>query len=322
MRSIEMIRHALALAALAVAVAAGASCGAAFCTLETGWDAQGAWGEPGTRLSARYELVRQDQPRRGSDKVSVGALPRHHDEVSTRSRNLILGLEHAFAGGWGLSASLPVVDRRHEHIHNHHGARLRQTWDFTRIGDLRLLGRYQHDVSRRGEVALDLVGLDFGLKLPSGERDVRNARGELAERSLQPGSGTTDVLLGMHFARRLPIEALSGFAKVLVQSPLGRRAGYEPGTQVKIDVGVRKEVAPSVGLMLQLNYLYKDRDSGPESEPDDTGGRFLYASPGASWNPTPDLQLYAFLQLPVYQRVNGIQLTADHALVVGASTRF
>lgn len=37
---------------------------------------------------------------------------------------------------------------------------------------------------------------------------------------------------------------------------------------------------------------------------------------------TRNAQVYGFLQLPLYQHVNGVQLTADWAAVVGVSTRF
>ena len=47
---------------------------------------------------------------------------------------------------------------------------------------------------------LSFFGLSFGLKLPTGEFDVRNAMGALAERSLQPGTGTTDLLLGAFYS--------------------------------------------------------------------------------------------------------------------------
>jgi hypothetical protein len=33
-------------------------------------------------------------------------------------------------------------------------------------------------------------------------------------------------------------------------------------------------------------------------------------------------QLYGFVQLPLYQYVNGVQLTADWSAVVGFSARF
>jgi hypothetical protein len=34
------------------------------------------------------------------------------------------------------------------------------------------------------------------------------------------------------------------------------------------------------------------------------------------------MQIYAFFQKPVYQYVNGVQLTADKAFVLGLSNRF
>jgi hypothetical protein len=37
---------------------------------------------------------------------------------------------------------------------------------------------------------------------------------------------------------------------------------------------------------------------------------------------TKTTQIYGFVQLPLYQRVNGVQLTADWSAVVGVSARF
>ena len=34
------------------------------------------------------------------------------------------------------------------------------------------------------------------------------------------------------------------------------------------------------------------------------------------------VQLYGFLQLPLYQYVNGVQLTADWSAVIGLSAKF
>ena len=64
-------------------------------------------------------------------------------------------------------------------------------------------------------------------------------------------------------------------------------------------------------------------DAGPiDAEPADSGGKYLFISPGLSFSVNRDLQLYAFVQFPLYQNVNGIQLTADSGFVVGASYRF
>jgi len=47
----------------AVALDAGASCGTAFCMVNTNWNVQGVWTEPGLRLDLRFEYIDQDQPR-------------------------------------------------------------------------------------------------------------------------------------------------------------------------------------------------------------------------------------------------------------------
>src|SRR3546814_1083114 len=47
-------------------------------------------------------------------------------------------------------------------------------------------------------------GLNFGLKLPTGSFRVKNDEGAVAERSLQPGTGTVDGLLGAYYQQALP----------------------------------------------------------------------------------------------------------------------
>src|SRR5690606_27197649 len=169
--------------------AASASCGSAFCTVNSNWNLQGVVAEPGLRLDLRTEYVDQDQPRTGSRKIGVGEISRHHDEVRTINRNLVGTLDYTINDRWGVMAVVPVVSPSHVHIHNPPGARLTEDWRFTELGDVRVLGRYQRTAEDAKAGTLGFYGVNFGLKLPTGERDVRNAEGALAERSLQPGSG-------------------------------------------------------------------------------------------------------------------------------------
>src|SRR6185503_2236542 len=115
------------------------------------------------------------------------------------------------------SVTVPVVDREHFHIHNHQGGQIPETWNFTELGDVRVLGRYQLPV-RQAPDSLSFYGLDFGLKLPTGKFDVANEDGDKAERTLQPGSGTTDALLGAYFRQNLPLEGVSWFTQGMVQA--------------------------------------------------------------------------------------------------------
>jgi hypothetical protein len=290
--------------------------------VNTNWNLQGLVAEPGLRLDVRYEFVDQDQPMAGSKKVGVGEIPKHHDEVRTLNRNLVTTLDYTFSPQWGVTAVVPVVNADHRHIHNHRGVPIPESWDFTRVGDIRLLGRYQGGAADVARERLDFFGVNFGLKLPTGQRNIRNGDDALAERSLQPGSGTTDALIGGFFNRVVPGADSSWFVQALIQSPLNSRDQFRPGRRYTLDVGYRYEATPSIGLMLQANLLLRERDRGAQAEPDESGGRFVHLSPGISYSFSKQSQVYGFVQVPVYQRVNGVQLVADWGALVGFTTRF
>jgi hypothetical protein len=120
----------------------------------------------------------------------------------------------------------------------------------------------------------------------------------------------------------LPQKDWSWFVQGLAQLPLDSHDEFKPGNRLTLDAGVRRAVSDRLALMLQVNALWKGRDSGTQAEPDDSGGKFLFLSPGLSYAFSRTLQAYAFVQLPLYQYVNGVQLVADRAFAVGLSARF
>jgi hypothetical protein len=308
---------AAALAALLPSLAA-ASCGASFCAVNSNWTAESALAEAGNAFDLRYESLRQDQPMTGSRKLAVGEIQAHHDEVSTENNNAVLRYSHSFGNGFGMEVSASVGKREHKHIHHHHGAVIHDSWNFTELGDVRATGRYQlHTVDDPLKPAMG--GILFGLKLPTGKFDVANEKGAFGERSMQPGTGTTDLILGAYYHRKLTESGVSWFAQGQVQHALNSRDNYKPGAQLGLDLGVRKGLTSTLGVLAQLNYVHKRSDSGSDAEPDSSGGRFLYASPGLSMALPGNTQAYLFYQVPLYRHVTGIQLTANRALVLGIS---
>lgn len=293
---------------------AAASCGSSFCSVNTQWENQGAWTEPGLRASLRFEYLDQDQLRSGTHKVEPAGIAGTHDELRTLNRNLLAGFDYTIDEHWALSLQLPFVQRDHRHVHNDVVAEL-ETWNLTGLGDVRALASYQRPL------AGGIAGLQAGIKLPTGSFDETNAAGAIAERTLQPGTGTTDALLGAYYHRPLQGDATTAFAQFVWQQPHEARDGYAPGTQINADFGLRYAVTMATSALLQLNAQVKQRDHGYDAEPDDSGGRYLFLSPGVSHVLSPRLQGYGFVQLPVYQYVNGTQLTADWAVVVGMSGR-
>lgn len=298
-----------------------ASCGATFCTVNSNWTTESALIEPGASLDLRYEYIHQNQPRAGNTNVGVGQIRRHHDEVSTVNRNLLATYSYNFNSAWGLSVMAPIVDRKHLHIHNHRGAQIPEQWKFRELGDVRVVGRYQlpspGDLSTPGT-----SGITFGLKLPTGKINIANGEDDVAERTLQPGSGTTDAIIGAYFHQKLPRWNSNCFVQTQYQHALNDRDEFKPGSQFSIDTGYRYNVTDTLGALVQFNFLIKQRDKGAQAEPEDSGGRFLSISPGISYSATDRIQIYAFFQRPLYQHVNGVQLTANKAFVVGVTSRF
>lgn len=71
-----------------------------------------------------------------------------------------------------------------------------------------------------------------GLKLPTGKTDVTNDEGEVAERSRQPGTGTTDLIIGAYFRQAIGTWNASWFTQLGWQAPLNSSDGYKPGQQL------------------------------------------------------------------------------------------
>jgi hypothetical protein len=292
--------------------------------VNTNWGVQGQWNEPGLRADLRYESIDQDQPRTGTRDVAVGEVARHHDEVRTVNRNVFATFDYGLSPALGFSLVVPWVDREHEHIHNHRGVQLVESWKFSSLGDMRLTARYQFDpvAGNADGTRASVYGLTAGLKLPTGKTDVANGEGEIAERTLQPGTGTTDLLLGAYWREAIATWNASWFVQANAQVALNRHDDYRPGSQVMVDVGGRWEATDRLGVLVQLNAMWRGRDAGAAAEPEDSGARTISISPGITYAVTPAFQVYAFLQFPVYHRVTGVQLVADRAVVAGMSAQF
>ena len=92
-----------------------------------------------------------------------------------------------------------------------------------------------------------------------------------------------------------------------------------------LNIGLAYPLFRKLDLLAQINFHYKDRDSvgrAPGVEQADTGRETLFLSPGVRYNLTRNMNLYFLMQFPVYQRVNGIQVTSDWNLTSGISYRF
>jgi Putative MetA-pathway of phenol degradation len=310
----------LGIALLLLPTIAAANCGSTFCTLNTDWDIQSINTKQGLRLDLRAEYIKQDQLRSGSHKTNPAGEVDTHDELRTINRNYLATLDWNINPTWGVTLKVPLVDRAHKHVHNEDDgaggvAPELETWDFSGLGDIQAIGRYRFYADNNSN-----AGLRFGLKLPTGAIHKKNSAGETAERSLQPGTGSVDSILGAYY--NLRVDKFNWFAQGLWQQALSERDNFKPGRKLNVDAGFSYSATPDLSLMLQANLAHKSKDKGSNAEPDETGSYNLSVSPGASYRVTKDVQVYGFVQVPIYQYVRGTQLTSDWSAAVGISTQF
>ncbi|WP_189355861.1 hypothetical protein [Undibacterium squillarum] len=311
----------LALAAVtftaAYATQAQASCGASFCLVNTDWGMQGAWQEKGWRADFRYEQLLQNRLRSGTDAVLASALDPSHRETESLTRRWVSTLDYGWDEHWSASVTLPFIDREHRHIEDSAPA----SWHYRQFGDAKVSLRYQTNLHDSDET-LGVGGLHAGLKLPSGRTGVRNSTGTLAERALQPGSGGTGLLLSAYYRQFIAPLQLSWFVQLNADLPLNTVDGFKAGRQTGLDLGLSRPLTSRITGLLQLNLQQRGRDAGAQAEPEASGGRSAFLSPGISVSVAPQTRVYGFVQLPLYQYVNGQQLTARYAFALGAQTRF
>jgi hypothetical protein len=227
-----------------------------------------------------------------------------------------------------LQVILPFVHREHQHVHHHHGTDLVDSWNFTGMGDLTLLSRFA--LLRNAQTGFRVSAIAGG-KLPTGRDHILNADGDEAEVGILPGSGAFSLILGGAVSTDFTAPTANGlyarmpvfFSSTYQWNGKGTD-DYRLGNTWLANVGTAYPVLPRLGFLLQGNLRVARRDDRGSTfeEIRKTGGTFVYISPGVQLALAENLWSYLLVQVPVYQRVNGIQLTSDANIVAGASYRF
>ncbi len=307
-------------ALLLTAGSIGKACGACGCTLNSDWASQGYASQPGFRFDLRYDYFNQDQLRSGTQVVDRSALsyPNGQEiQQQTVNRNLTLALDYSPDANWGLAVLVPTFDRTHATVLA--GDTAPSFSQASGIGDVRVLGRYQ------GFSDDHSFGVQFGLKLPTGATNQNfNAgagMGQYLDAGLQLGTGSTDLLLGFYAFGSLAPD-WGCFSQALFQVPVAHKEGYRPGDGVNANVGLRYTGFAGVTPHLQFNVRAERRETGVLADTPDSGATLVYLSPGLTFNISRSFQIYAFAQVPVAQRVNGLQLEPRSSVSLGLHWTF
>src|ERR1700690_1130530 len=259
-----------------------ASCG---CTLSSDWENLQFSYTPGLKLDLRYDYLNQDQLRSGTKTIAPDVASQivnngnpQEVEKYTRNRYYTLGIDYSTSHDWGLNVQVPYIDRKHSTLGTASdgftpGPGGGQFDSHTSgLGDIKVIGRYQ------GFTQQCKFGVLYGIKLATGSYTETGtstdptAPGPVPiDRGLQPGSGTTDAIVGAYYSDGLN-QNWDYFTQVMFQRALNSSNDYKPGDGLNLNVGLRYVGITGFAPVLQLNYRHVRHDEGANADQISTGG--------------------------------------------------
>ena len=254
----------------------------------------------------------QDQSRNWNGTSQASAADNEDKEIQTDFFNV--GFQYMFSSQWGVQLQVPFAYRYFKSVDE---ANLPVSTKWGSLGDVIVEGIFTG-------FAADLsTGVSFGLKLPTGNDDYNPS---VVDRDSQIGTGSTDVLLGaFHRGNLTRNQKWDWFAQMKLDVPTLIQAGYRPGVELNSAAGIDYKGwdlgGVKVSPIAQAIFSYRSNDSGDASDSANSGYERLLLSPGVEFH-LQSVRLYADVELPVFQNVNGNQLVAPVLFKMNLSYMF
>jgi len=309
---------------------ARATCGSANCFLVTGTQ-EGVARSGLLTVDLSFRYVDMDRKLSGTRSVDEVLTPKvdfengvleldHHREIRTQNTLVEIDIGYGLTPRLTLAASLPVFNQRdHEHFDDvgtpdEHFTSQDGSSGF---GDVKLSARYAFLVKTKNL----LVG-GLGVKLPSGAYRLLDGEGAINEPTIQPGTGSTDVVASLYYTHQItPMRfdyfVSGGYARK-GENPLD----YTFGDESILSVGVDYRTSERVSWSVQINGRRTERDRFLGDSIPSTGATFVNLTPGIRLTGAGGTSFYGFVQVPVYQYVNEVNLAPGPGLLLGVSKEF
>ena len=224
-------------------------------------------------LDLRYDYINQDERNDGA-----------HAHFTAVHRNILATIETQLLGQ-NVSISVPRIDRSTE----------------TATGKGKVVGL--GDITIATRLAWEGYTVSAGLKLPTGTHDLTML---VPRRYLQPGTGSTDVLLGIRKDFGFATDTLTEFLQVQGQASANSDAYFRPGTLLSLTAGLRYKLSESLAVSLQGTLLRQYRDKNIQSVVDATYAEDLESAglqqilaAGLTYKFNPSTNAYLFYSEPV-----------------------
>ncbi len=284
-----------------------------------------------TSVQFNYSFTRMDKFKEGSTERSL-------DYVKTNSGYMSLPvtmdmMKYTMTAGYGFSpllkafVSVPYI-RNTMDMTTNMGMNMTMA-PISGLGDITAMGLYRLYTDREIRPT-DAVTLGFGVKTPTGSFTETKASGAFVHAHMQPGTGSWDPLLSLIYTKMANPFLVQ--ADVTYQYTTRNRQGYEFGDSAAVNLSGKYSVVKEFNVTAGLTYLHvgkaSDRDgqytnlTSLMDDPANTGGNSLWFSPGIQVLPVKNGMMDLKVQVPVWERVNGIQLVSSYRVLAGISYGF
>ncbi len=315
----------LAIALLAAALAPARSFACDFCLLSQGISPLDTVKGTGIKISERYTLL--DRVYQGTGrKTNPGAKEEHWTTELT--------------GFYGITPEfmvLAVVPYKHGRTSGElmlnpdgtpAGLDTGGAGKASGTGDVALMGRYTFLKLETADTTTVMAGV-AGIKFATGKTDAKTSDGmNYLDSHLQPGTGSTDYLLGLSFSHSL--QRLSVSANLLGTITTEGKFGYTKhqfGNALNYDVTGKYRVypaafsprSPQLFFALGVAGEVRGREKEDGMTAPDSGGNTIYLSPGAQLVLAPRWVFELSYQPAVYHHLYGTQLGETYK-TIGAVT--
>ena len=300
-----------------------ANCGSSSCPID-----HHSYMMPGMfRIGVSYESIKMVKLQFGTKSVSVGQIPVDHDELETLNQRTSVNADYGVSSRLSFNVMTPYIVREHSHIHHGDQGDELEHWNFSGVGDVVVHGTYVLQQSMDPEVPY--FALTAGVKLPTGATNKSNERGEQAEVTIQPGTGSFDGVASLNGRFNLgTVKSLNGLytflpltSNITVRVNGKGKNDYRIGNEIVASFGTSVELDQRFRLLLQFNARSMGHSDvgATDEESSHTGGTWIFLTPGIGSELFSNINLFVYAQIPLYQNVNGVQQVAGVNVQAGIS---
>ncbi|MEW6543441.1 MAG: hypothetical protein AB1411_07505 [Nitrospirota bacterium] len=270
----------------------------------------------------------------------------HHRETRTITQTATLDLNYGVTDRFGIEVTIPYLSRSHHHIDGlgeaNGGAGNNIDFYDNGLGDTRITLKYNVLPT-----LTSMVVTGFGVELPTGKYNSRDAANGVMEAPTQLGRGQVGLIGSVYQTYELIPHRLNQFSFASYRHTFRNNAGYQFGDEYTLNAGFNLVTFPWLTLTSQVNYRYLVHDNMSASlfrsatpsdtpYPDDpiaidrnikdrrvpnTGSTYLAYTPGFQISIDDTTSLYFYSQIPVARDFNN-NLAQDVSFTFGLTKYF